>query len=343
MLVVPLGIVVAGAWVAWSADDARWSALVLHAEPFLLVAAAFAVYGALVTRRPARAVGLLVGTVVTAALLRVPGRGPDGDPLQGWNPNERQDLTRVVGCARDLAPPADDVRLLMWTVNDEVPAADVRAVVEAVEPDVTVLHGVRDAGLADAVREDLGGDSIHIAPEGGGRGAVVHTRGVFHLCGELARWGEAEDSPTPVTVLFAGTTPDTAFPLIVGRLPGPWEGPVWEPRSGRARIARVAALLGAESTVVALDASAAWTYRHLDGHLSGAELAPLSVPPSWPTRVGPVRVLPLQPYDRAWAGRAWRAKRNWRLQAPGPRAPVLLELSPAAAPAPPSVPGGREG
>jgi hypothetical protein len=81
--------------------------------------------------------------------------------------------------------------------------------------------------------------------------------------------------------------------------------------------------------ILAADAPAPWTYRHLDARLRAAGLRALRVPPNWPVRIGRLPFLPIHPYDRVWAGARWEISASrivpTRLET---RGPVITRLRP---------------
>lgn len=321
---IAAALAVTGAVLGFAADRWWWTAVLLHAEPLLLIAVLFAVYLALASDRRARAFAIAGGGLFGFGFLRAPAAyGPAVPPSPEW-------ARTVAWCAASLPPPVDDFRLLQWTLDPSVGRDDVRELVSLLAPGVTVLQGVADERLPRELAGEFGGEYLWVPRADGGLALV--TTGVFHLCRDASSWGEAQEDPYGATLVFAGVTPETAFPLLVGRLPGP-EHPVgWAGRSAAARD-RLAAILGAvqaPTTIVAADASAPWTYRRLDGGMGALGLRAVPVPPNWPAHLGAGPGLPIHPYDRLWTGSAWTTTSSRRVQVDvGVRAPVLTELTPA--------------
>lgn len=322
-LLVAAALAAGGLAVGWAGDRARWSALVLHAEPLLVVGVLFGAY--LAWAEAGRGLGraVLVGGALGLAAMRLPFGGTTAmPPPPAWS-------GPVSRCAAALRPPTDDFRLLQWTLSGDEDPETVRALVARLAPGVTVLHGAPDEGLAAALAAEFGGEHAWLPrPEGG---VALVTTGVFHLCGDANLWGDGQDDPDAATLAFVGVTPETAFPLAIARFPGPREAR-WAERM-EAATASVHAVLGAlqaPSTIVVADASAPWTYRHLDGGMAGAGLRAVRVPPDWPAHVGGLRFLPLHPYDRVWVGPAWTAASSRRVVVDqGARAPILTDFVPA--------------
>ncbi len=317
---IPLVLVVCAAAVAWSGDSERWSAIVLHAEPIAWVLGVWAVYGFWWAAQRRRALTVAVGVTLAGAVLHVPPTWVSRSP----RPEAPAWLAGVQRCAAALGTPEDTARILSWNVADVDDTARVGQVVAAASPDLTVLYGVADEVLADALRAELGGESIVL---GAPHPAVVHTRGVFHLCGDDAQWSDASGA----TLLFAGTTPDTAFPLLLGHLPAPTDPGGWAASASAARgaLAMLVDRLASRSTVVLADAHSTATFYRVDADLLDAGAVGVAMPPSWPARLGALPFLPLHPWDRAWVGPGWRSAGAWRLRAAvGVRAPILVRLEP---------------
>lgn len=330
VLAVAVGAV--GALVGWGADRFAATALLLHAEPLLLV---FAVWGIAVLRwrgRPGLSFGLAAGTVAAFAAVRLPlPIGPASAEPPAWS-------GPVGRCAAALDAPADPVRLLQWTLDGDEDPATVRAVVAAAEANVVVLHGADTAAVGGAL-ESTGGESRVYPGVDGAPATAIVAAGGFHPCGDTLEWSDAMDTPDGYALTFVGVPPSTVFPLVVARFPGPLAPGDWAARMSAAtrRVLDVTAGLQGASTVVVAEAPAPRTYRHLDGRMAAVGLGSVPVPPSWPARVGPVPLLTLHPYGRMWAGPIWRITRTSRVLAPeGSHAPVLAVLE---GPVRPSVEG----
>ncbi|MFN7143147.1 MAG: hypothetical protein ACK4YP_05180 [Myxococcota bacterium] len=320
--VLAVAVGAAGALVGLAADRFATSALLLHAEPLLLV---LAVWGIAVLRwrgRPALSVGLAVGTVAAVAAVRLPlPIVPASAEPPAWS-------GPVGRCAAALDAPVDPVRLLQWTLDGHEDPATVRAVVAAAEANVVVLHGADPAVVGGAL-ESTGGESRMYPGVDGVPATAIVAAGGFHPCGETLEWSDAMDTPEGYALSFVGVPPSTVFPLVVTRFPGPLPPGDWGARMSAATDRVVDAIAGLQgaSTVLVADAPAPRTYRHLDGRMAAVGLASVPVPPSWPARVGPVPLLTLHPYGRMWAGPIWRVTRTSRVLAPeGTHAPVLAVL-----------------
>jgi len=321
---LPVGLAAAGALVGWAADGHTLSALVLHAEPLLLVAAAWAVLGAFWARERELAYALGIGVIAAAVGVRLPfGLASSRGLPPAWT-------TAVHRCAAALSAPADEVRLLQWTLDGSEPASQVRAVVAGAAAGVVVLYGVADEELVRGVLEEVGGESRFFPPDGGSPGLAIVAAGGFHPCGEELEWTEGMDSPYGYTLAFVGVPESTVFPLLVTRFPGPLDTSDWAGRMNAStqRVYELVAGLQGASTVVIADASAPRTYRALDRQMASAGVSTVAVPTSWPARLGSVPMLTLHPYDRAWVGPSWASAASARVSAPvGSRAPVVTVLS----------------
>jgi hypothetical protein len=310
-----------GALVGVGADRFALTALVLHAEPVLLVLAVWSIAAARWSGRLGLALALSAGTVLASAALRAPW------PLAPAAADPPPWVSPVARCAAALRTPADTVRLLQWTLDgSEEPAAILDVVTESAA-NVVVLHGAPTPAVVDTIVSNLGGESRLHGSEGGATAVIA--QGGFHPCGEGLQWSEAMDTPDGLTLAFVGVPPSTIFPLVVTRLPHPATTADWGARMDTAsgRLLNVLAGLQGPSTVVVADASAPRTYRNLDGRMAAVGLSSAPVPPTFPAHLGPIPLLPLHPYTRVWAGPIWRLSRVDALGVPrGQRAPVLAVL-----------------
>jgi hypothetical protein len=284
-----MGVVVGG-----GGGGSAWTAAVLVGEPCWTIATLFTMHLLLTRRRRAAAWAVGLGSTVALFAMRAT---PLPEPPQIRPPSWSQ---RVSRCAAALPPPTDNVRVLQWTSPPDLDA--VAGAMVTVEPDVTVIFGVDDPAASDELLARFGGEVQRLGD------ALVHVRGVFHLCGDDAAWVQGEARAWPTAVAFVGVPGGTVFPLVVGRLPAWGAVADWGTRWGEAaeRLTAVAGAAVVDGAVVVADAGAPWTFRHLDGALVAAGLRRVVVPPSWPARVGGLPALPLHPYDRVWTGAGWR-------------------------------------
>ncbi len=332
------GLVIPAAGTAFldaRGEDDRLVVWTHLAEPLVWIAAAWCVYATVVglrARRTRAAIGLLalgIGLTVGTAWRHRPH-----PPVRPGAPPAWAD--HVQRCARALTPPVDPVRLLQWSLSGEEDGAAVVGRIVAAAPDVAVLHGPVDAAVGRALTEELGGEFVVRPASDRDDGRLVLTRGAFHRCGDASHWSDAVDGPYGTTLLFVGTSSETSWPLIVGRLPAPWHrSPRWskETRLARDRVAALAEVLDAPSTIVTLDSPVGASAPTLDAAMLGARLLPTAAAPNWPARIGRLPGLPLHPWDRAWVGPAWKFVRSLRVPVrAGVRDPVVTELHPLPVP-----------
>jgi hypothetical protein len=126
-----------------------------------------------------------------------------------------------------------------------------------------------------------------------------------------------------------GVVPVLAVRLSDAGGPGDWR--TWPDRlvEGARRTAAIVAGLGPERMIVVGDFGAPPTFRRIAGHMSGAGLAEVAVPATWPARVMGVPALPLHALDRVWVGEEWGEAHARLLKGERePRAPLLVELNP---------------
>lgn len=322
-LAVPGIVVIVAALVARTAESAGWSAAVLVAEPFLAVVGAVAAYAAFFAKQRSLAFGLLGAWVLAAVVVRLPR--PAVPTVEQAAPFGRT----IAGCAPSLRLATGGFSLLQWTAA-EVPSQAVVDTVVAQEADVTVLFGVEDADVGPAIVEALGGE-VHPHADGLTR-VLVHTRGVFHACGDEEEWTEGLEGPVGYTLAFVGAGEGITFPLVAARLPHLRDAEPYATLRARSD-ARLAATLTAMQSSLALvvaDAEAPWNFRGLDAWMRALSLFAVRVPPSWPARAGRVPLLPLHPFDRVWAGPAWRVEASRRVGAPtGGRDAIRTTFEPA--------------
>ncbi|MFZ5481582.1 MAG: hypothetical protein ACOZNI_32770, partial [Myxococcota bacterium] len=252
LLVAALALI--GLVVGASAEGAAWSAAVLVGEPTWTIATLFAMHLLLERGRRAWAWAVAAGSTLGLLAMRlaptpeVPTTAPPA-----WS-------QRVGRCAAALEPPVDPVRLLQWTSPPDAEAA--LAALAAFEPDVAVFFGAGDPAVEAALKE-RGGETRRVGE------ALVHVRGVLHLCGEDAAWEE-----DGAGVVFVGIPEDTVFPLVVGRLPSVEAGAGWARRraAATARLTAIAGAARAMGAVLVADAGAPSTFRRLDGAVAAAGL-----------------------------------------------------------------------
>lgn len=327
LLLVALPLAAFAGAVSVSADHARWSALLLHAEPFLLLAAAIGAYVLVGRRQRGAAAGLVLGVAVGFVLVRLPAH-PHGSPAQG--PAWARDLQ---GCAAAIDAPTAPVDLLQWTVSAETTPATVQRAVEIIRPDVLVLFDLADDLVLADLQARLGGEyQYHPGGEGAGAGFGVYTRGEFSLCDGQDAWSDGLEGPGGYRYVFVGLDAVT-FPLAVARFPSPLaEGDWAEAMADSAgRLEALMDTVRSPLTVVVADAPVTPTYRHLFAELRDLGLFPVASPPNFPIRLGSLPLLPLHAYDRAWTGGAWTPLVSKRVAVgAGARAPVWTRLEPVA-------------
>lgn len=312
-----------GVVVGWGADQYIVTALLLHAEPFLLVLVVWGALAAVWAGNRPLAAALVLGSFVAAVCVRLPFVvAPSAGTPPEW-------IGAVSRCAASLKHPTEQVRLLQWTLSGNEPLEVVHEAVAAAAPGVVVLHGVSNPALVGVVLEEVGGESRFYPPDGGSTGLAIVSAGGFHPCGQELEWNEAMDTPYGFTLSFVGVPPSTVFPLLVARLPGPLDGVDWSARmtTASSRVFDAVAGLRGASTIVVADAPAPRTYRNLDTRMAGVGVATVAVPPTWPARFGGVPLLTLHPFDRMWVGPTWtRAEATRAVARAGARAPVLTVL-----------------
>ena len=308
-----VAMVLVGAGVAVSADANRWSALLLHGEPLLMIAAAYAT----VLARGWRRFAIALGALLAFSAQRVPSRGfSSASELPDW-------AARVRECAEEAGAPMGPVRVMQWTLDPGVDLEVVLARVVEQSPEIAVLQRLSEEAVAAALVAELGGEYLYRD------GTAIYTRGAFNRCGDEDRWADGIRSRYAETLVFAGAASGTIFPLLVTSFPGPLDAGDWagEMSAATSRVAGLAQGAMARTTIVVADASAPRSYRHLDGAFARAGLFAAPAPPNWPTRLGSLPLLSLHPYDRLWAGEGWEVALSLRLPAwTGSRAPVLTVL-----------------
>jgi hypothetical protein len=310
----------------------RWVAWFQLAEPLVWVATAWSVYAAaLAARRGVRS--MLLGVALGCTLGGVWAHRPVRPAIPAAPPAWADPVQR---CARALAPPLDPVRILQWSLSGDEDVATRVGRVVAVAPDVAILRGAVGPTLGRALTEQLGGEFVHRPATEREDGLLILTRGTFHRCGDASHWSDPVDDRDGTTLLFVGTSTETSWPLVVGRLPAPWrparDGP-GDSRPAPHRAAGLAEVLDAPSVVVAMDTPRGTSARSLDAAMLGARLLPTAAAPNWPARIGPVPALPLHAWDRVWMGPAWRFVGSHRIPVQaGARDPVVTELHPQPVP-----------
>lgn len=324
VLVASTCAALAGA-VAVGSDHARWSALLLHAEPVLLTALAVGAYAAWTARFRVMAGGLLVGGVIGFGLVRLPAQA--AGPMRAapaW-------AARVQSCAAAIDPPTAPVGLLQWTLGSDVDEDAILRAVEVIEPDVVVLFNLPDSAVLVAVEDRLGGEYAFLPPTATSAGLGIYTRGEFSLCDGVDEWVDGLDGPGGIHVGFVGLGRTATFPLVVTRFPAPWSAGDWsaEMADSGERLSALLDTLRSPLTVVMADAPVTGTYRHLFGELAALGVRPVATPPNFPARFAGLPLLPLHAYDRMWIGGGWvpLTSRRVRMDS-GIRTPVWTQLDP---------------
>lgn len=322
-LLLPVLLLAAvGVAVGRSGDTTRWGALALQAEPVGWLAAAMAAYLAFVRGRLGLGLGITIGAALATSALRVPLTAPrDAPDAPEWVPLVRR-------CAGAVGTPRRPIKVLQWTLDSSVDASSIVSALVRAAPDVAVLTRVTDPRPLEEVRHMLGGEVL-LLPEDAPTVALF-TRGEFPRCGEQDRWEEHVGPNAGYSLVFAQPDEEVVFPLVVARLPSPRTARDWDAEY-LATLDGVGALverLASPSTVVVADASSTSTYQTLAGTIRRGGLRVVGVLPTWPARVGGLRVPPLHPFDRAWAGESWWGDAVTVRADQGRHSPLLVRLSP---------------
>ena len=122
------------------------------------------------------------------------------------------------------------------------------------------------------------------------------------------------------------------MPLVTTRLDAPgnavhWSA--WPTRlvEGAQRTAAITRAIDSPRLLLVGDMQGPTTFPQTRSRLIGAGLQPVRVPPTWPTRLGPIPLPPLQALDQLWGGHHWAPLATHRLDAQGQaRAPFLVDL-----------------
>lgn len=304
-----LGPALLGAATALGGLKSVATTALLWGEPLLLAAALYGVLYLSWERRSTEALALLFGSILGVVALHQPASPLPVDSLEAaWS-------DRLRDCASQPERPTGEVRTLTWTLGASGLSAPDLTMIEAQRPDLIVLTGAGLAETARALSRALEGESKVLPGPTGDADLALVVRGGFHYCG-----GREDVWEMPLPRHAAGRAravlsfPDVrgvgVVPLLVGQLDGagrPADWPRWPSRvlGGGRQLGALAHALGAPSMVVIADARAPRTARQLDGLLLGAGLEPISVPATWPDRIGPLPALPQHALDRAWVGDRW--------------------------------------
>ena len=308
-------------------------AAVLWSEPFLLGLGLWGVLAFVVDRHVVRGVALFTGLLFFMVGLRRPIE-PIFVPEADRTHNET-----LWECAHMSGQTRQPVRLVTWTLKpDDRQWVDTTSLLRA-EPDLVVLHGLRDAATAERLAIELDGEAkILRAPDSQDSVALI-ARGAFQYCGGREdSWSVSLPGPAGhiarAVLVFPSLPGVGVVPLLSVRLsdaggPGDWW--TWPDRlvDGARRTAAIAAGLGPDRLIVVGDFGAPPTFRRLTGHMSGAGLSEVPVPATWPSHVFGLPMLPLHALDRVWVGDDWGGSRA-RLLDSGTesRAPLLVEINP---------------
>ncbi len=323
MLLVP-AVGFSGACVGWAAEASGPATTLLLFEPALWVAGAWLAYAAWLRGDQGLGVGVLCAGLAAAIGVRIP-LAPAETP--GLDPAPFLEQTRT--CARNLALPAERVRLVQWTVARDMPG--IALVITDEQADVVVVRGPLSVETIEAVRAGVGGEAMEMA---GANGPIhVFTRGAFSLCGDSDRWVDLPAPGSDVGLVFVAIAEGTAFPLLLAGLPAAGSVPAWSSAQRAARDGLHTAVDGLESSllVVALDAPLPLAGPRLTRTLRDVDLSVVARPLNWPAR----SPLPLHAFDQVWAAEGWLGAPAVLLRAAGterhgvrvdlvPRWPVVL-------------------
>jgi len=303
-------------------------ALMLLAEPLFWVGACHAFIFLILTGHWRWGAAFLTGSLVGAALLRSP------TPPQVVEQIQTPWTDALHSCASQTPAPSAPIRVLGWTLE---PGTQVDlAPLLAAEPDLVILHGIDDPEIGRALAEAMGGEA-KVLPNGQGGGVVLAVRGAFQACGGPQDTWEMplpsrEGRENRIVVTLPLITGVGAVPLITAQLEGP--GPAsnwgaWPSRllRGAQRTAAVTRALDSNRVLLLGDMQGPTTFPQTRAQFIGAGLQPVRVPPTWPTRLGPLPLPPLQALDQLWGGSHWAPLATYRLEAQGQvRAPFLVDL-----------------
>jgi hypothetical protein len=308
-----------GLWVGWSADSARWSAMLLALEPVLDLGLVVIAYWFWSGGRRLWGSGLLTGMLLLFGAVRFPF------PVLAQSQSELElplwvDL--VSSCTPAVEWPGDGVRVLQWALPLHFSQEEVVRVADSLRPDLLVLSRVHSPELADALLESLGGEYLLQEPTGAFNGRILLARGLFRLCGEQSSW-----SYDNLHMSFAGITNATTAPLLSVYQPGPFRG--WEEsQAGWEQTLALLQRIQSPAMLVVADAPVLPTWRYLEEFLRGVNLLSAPTPPSWPAHIGGLPMLPLHPHARLWVGPGWKVTASQRIGASGVNAPILTSLEP---------------
>lgn len=332
LLLVPSAI---GLVLGWVSEKSFLSAFLLMGEPLLLALGVYGVAALAWHRRFVAALALAAGFVVGGLAVRLP-------PVPQTPPSAKAEwIGKVQDCANDARPVGAPVRVLSWTARADL---DIEQQVETLQlerPDVVVVYGEPGAEVAAKLATAMGGESKDM-----GGDIALAVRGVFSYCsgravGDVSNedsWEAllptAGDREAKLVVTFPGVEGVGVFPLMVVRLDAPGSLTEWRAWPHRldegARItSAVARTVGSRRMVVVGDFEAPSTFRHLMGHLLGAGLTQAPGPPNWPTRLGPLPMLPVHALDHVWLGSGWVAGDVRAIDGAGlTRRPLVVDLVP---------------
>lgn len=316
LLLVP-ALAATGAFAGWYADGAFFSTLLLLWEPVIWVLAVWAVWAAWVKGRRGLATGLASGGLAAALAAHLPAAPPEPEGMDA-----APFVRSVRSCIRGLRLPTGRVRLLQWTVDQEVPT--LATTITDAAPDVAVVYGPLSDTMVEAVVAGVGGEHLVIA----GEEAPIHlfVRGVFNLCGDEDRWVDRPAPGADVGLVFVGLEEGSAFPLLTVRLPEPGALPDWAVAGAHARGAVRATIdaLQSSTLVVSVSAPLPLGAPRLARTLRVVGLTPFARPLDWPTW-SPLR---LHAFDQVWGAEGWLGAGAETVRGGGSRDAVITQIGP---------------
>jgi hypothetical protein len=325
MALVAMGSVLVGS----ASDSSLATLMVLVLEPLLWAALILAATYALVGRKPLPAAVALFGLVSLAwGLRRDPPKLEPPHVSELASPWMRR-------CAFESAPAPRPLRVVSWTVDEDLEPARALELVRGLEADVVVLQGVHGA-LVDELALKLEADAVHV--QVGRRGHAVLALEGLHDCGpervypvELPALGERQARAS----LSFPRVDGQSVPLLVvqadrarlGEL-GHW--PDLLDATGLT-LAGLGRGLASETLLVVGDTETLSTFHRFHAQLASVGLQAAPARPTWPAQVGPLPVPPLYPPERLWFGSSWQIQRVGTERLEGSHLALVVDLLPSGA------------
>ena len=327
--ILPIVALLIGAAVAGKPVSVLFSL----AEPLLLALLITALVSALLAHQHGLSVSILISGVIATVAMNHPTEetstrsdGPE------W-------LRTLKGCAILSQPVKAPVRLIMWSVDNDLNIQDEMPNILELNPDVIVFNGSARIDIGGHLSDALDGEVKFFANEHSSTGLTAVVRGSFQYCGEekdvwMIPLSNDSGSDGQAIVTFPLIEEVGVFPFVITRLATRTSSGGWMPwahavHASAGEIANGVSTIGTRKMVLMGDLQVPHHASPLAEPLSHAGLRPAISGPNWPANVMGVPFLTQHALDQAWVGHGWTIQATRTLPIGNQsRLPILFDLVP---------------